>query len=149
MTRLAELPLAGGINNEFFLFVIAVLFIIFGANSFWGLFQKIVEKRKTKRETSLDEKRLDFEVDKFNIETMQKAIISLNGDYKRVREENANLANEVSQLKVNYLLQQEKNAALTRYIYKAVSRRRAEGAPLIPVDDSDVAVIPEIVALVR
>jgi len=138
-----------GITSEPLLFVLFILVIFFSSNALWGTIQKWIEQRKNKKDGKLDERKLDFEIDKFNIETMQRAIISQNKDIERMRKDLTNTQNELSQVRNAHILTAEKNAAMYRYIAKSVSHRKMEGVALIPVDDADVSVIPEVVNLLR
>lgn len=138
-----------GITSEPLLFILFILLIVFSSNALWGTIQKAIEKRKTKREGTLDEKKLEFEIDKFSIETVQKAVISLNEDLKRLRQDLTNSDNKLAQVQANFLIVQEKNAAMLRYIAKGISKRKSEGVALIPVDDVDMGIIPEVVNLIK
>lgn len=138
-----------GITSEPLLFVLFILVILFSSNAAWGVIQKIVEKRKSKMDTTLDSKKLEFEIDKFSIETVQRAVITLNDDLKRLRSELGETKDELALVSSNYMMVSEKNAAMYRYIAKAVSRRRLEGATLVPVDEADVHIIPEVVNIIK
>lgn len=138
-----------GITSEPLLFILFVLVIVFSSNALWGAVQKFIEKRKTKHEGALDERKLDFEVDKFGVETIQKAVITLNDDLKRLRTDLVQTQTDLAQERQARLTVEAKNAAMYRYIAKAISQRRFEGAPLIPVDEVDHGIIPEVVNLMR
>lgn len=139
-----------GVTNEPLTFILYLLIIIFTASSFWGFLAKYIEKRKSKRDGTLDEKKLEFEIDKFSIETIQKAVITLNNDLARYRQELTDTKTELATVRANHLMVLEKNAALLRYIAKAVSKRRAEGImEMVPVDEQDYAIIPEVVNMLK
>lgn len=138
-----------GITSEPLYFILALLFIVFSSQGLWGLLQKAIEKRKTKQEGNLDEKKLDFEIDKFSIETIQKAVITLNQDMVRLRTELSSTQTELATVRANYYSVLEKNAALLRYIAKAVSTRKNEGIELVQVDVADHYVIPEVVEMLK
>lgn len=138
-----------GISSEPLLFILFILVILFTSNALWGTIQKVIEKRKGKHDTNLDNKKLEFEIDKFSIETVQRAVITLNDDLKRYRDELSQTKEELAVISTNYMTVNEKNAAMFRYIAKAVSRRRLEGSPLVPVDDADAHIIPEVVNIIK
>lgn len=138
-----------GITSEPLLFVLFVLVILFGSNAVWGVISKAIEKRKSKSDSQLDSKKLEFEIDKFSIETVQRAVITLNDDLNRYRGELNETKTELAQVSSNYMAVNEKNAAMFRYIAKAVSRRRLEGTSLVPVDDADRHIIPEVVNIIK
>lgn len=138
-----------GIASEPLYFILALLFIIFSSQGLWGFVQKWTEKHKSKQAGSLDEKRLDFEIDRFSIETVQKAVITLNEDLKRIRGELTVTQTELASVRANYYQTLEKNAALLRYIAKAVSKRRNDGVALVPVDEADHFIIPEVVDMIK
>lgn len=138
-----------GITSEPLIFILFVLVILFTSNSLWGTIQKAIEKRKSKHEGTLDERKLEFEIDKFSIETVQQAVLTLNGDLKRVRTELNETKTELALVSSNYMAVNEKNAAMFRYIAKAVSRRRLEGSTLVPVDEADMHIIPEVVNIIK
>jgi len=142
-----------GITSEPLLFIIVVLFVIFGANGIVGIIQKINDYRKNKSETSLDRQKLDFEIDKFSIETVQQAVITLNGDMVRIRSDHAIDRNELvrvrtefSELRLANVQLQLKNAALVRYIDK-VARQSDKKLP--SVDTIDITLIPEVTQIVH
>lgn len=139
-----------GITSEPLLFILFVLVILFSANGLWGAIQKYIEKKKTKSEGTMEEKRLEFEIDKFSIETVQRAVITLNEDLKRIRSELDETKHELGIVKANHMIAAEKVAAMYRYIAKAASIRRSEGVTVfVPVDDVDAHIIPEIVSILR
>lgn len=139
----------GGITNEVLLFILFALVILFTSNALWGTVQKFIEKRKSKSEGSLDEKRMEFDISRYSIEVIQQSIITLNGDLERLRSELNDTNARLNDSQAQHLRLMEKNAALMRYIAKAVSLRRADGQDLIEVDPVDHAVIPEVVNITK
>lgn len=138
-----------GINSEILVFILFILVIIFTSNALWGTVQKYIEKRKSKQEGNLDERKLDFEIDKFGVETVQKAILTLNDDMNRIRTELKETKDEVGKLKINNDTLSARNAAMFRYIAKAISKRRLDGIPIVPVDEVDHFIIPDVVNITK
>lgn len=138
-----------GITSEPLLFILAILVVVFTSQSLWGTIQKYIEKRKSKSEGDLDGRKLDFEIDKFSIETVQQAVLSNNKEIERVREDNNKLRAEFSALGAQFAGVAEKNAAMFRYIAKTIAKGRYDGTGIIPVDEADHLIIPEIVNLTR
>lgn len=138
-----------GITSEPLLFILFAMLLLFGANSLWGTVQKLIEKYKSKRDSTMDERKLDFEIDKFSVETLQKAIITLNEDQKVMRKDLTDTRNELALERQARINTENKNSAMFRYIAKSVSRRRLEGIELVPVDVADHPLIPEVVDLLR
>jgi hypothetical protein len=145
MVNAIQIP--SGINNEILLFVLVVLMIIFSANGIVGILQRRNESKKNHAAGTVDERRLDFEIDKFSIETIQKAVITINNDLARVSDELKEVKIELAQERTRAIELMNKNAAMVRYISKAIAGRRQRGEYVFPVDDSDKPIIPEVVAI--
>lgn len=129
-----------GITNEFLLFILAAATILFGANGIVGLVQKFNERRKDKQGGDIEAKRLNFEIDQFGIETVQKAVIRLDAEV-------AAKTVEINSLRAVNKLLGEKLDAMLRYIRKCVSVRRQNGDTIVRVDDVDRNIIPEVVSI--